>query len=554
MSKCARPRRQDKKRLTILWNDLIWLHRLDLQRAQDSERSVRVVDGGDTTQLLFVKFGTLSILVVAIWVVLVTPGIGQIVPKPIMVHYMPWFQSPYSLGSGKWGYHWTLNHFNPKVINASNGQDEVASRYYPLIGPYDSSDPAVLEYHVLLMKLSGIDGVIVDWYGPDDYYDYGINNQRTLDIFAYAEKAGLKFSLCYEDGTIRAETKGGCINGVCVTSANAISHAQSEMLYAQNHFFVYTNYLRWQNHPVLLNFGPQYFTDGADWTSIFSVLNPSNVPAFFPENNCLLPAGEGAFDWPPMQLSRTNSQSPREPVLSDGAMISYLDNFDARATAWPAYVSTAFPRFHDIYAQAGAGPSYGYLDDQNGNTLRQTLSRAMTNDSAIVQIATWNDFGEGTIVEPTASGSEPTTEYGYTDLAIIQDFRRQYVDPAFPYQTNDLALAVRQYNLRKQFSNNLPITAELDRIFTNIISGDLVSANVELSGIEGSRPVIYDLSAANSQMQFAIGGYLATGAQVEVSTDLMTWQTAQTYPAGTNLLTFSTDTTEPMNRFFTVVP
>jgi len=243
-----------------------------------------------------------------------------------------------------------------------------------------------------------------------------------------------------------------------------------------------------------------------------------------------------------------------EPVLSDGAMNGYLDNFDASATAWHAYVSTAFPRFHDIYAQAGVGASYGYLDDQNGNTLRETLGRAMTNDSAIVQIATWNDYGEGTVVEPTASGSEPTTEYGYTDLGIIQDFRRQYVDPAFPYHTNDLALAVRQYNLRKQFSNNLPITAELDRIFTNIISGDVVSANVELSGIEGSRPVIYDLSEANSQMQFAIGGYLATGAQVEVSTDLMTWQTAQTYPAGTNLLTFSTDTTEPMNRFFTVVP
>ena len=34
------------------------------------------------------------------------------------------------------------------------------------------SDPAVLEYHVLLMKLGGIDGVIVDWYGQDNYYDY----------------------------------------------------------------------------------------------------------------------------------------------------------------------------------------------------------------------------------------------------------------------------------------------------------------------------------------------------------------------------------------------
>src|SRR5579863_7252057 len=81
--------------------------------------------------------------------------------KTVMVHYLPWFVSqPYS---GSWGWHWTMNHFNPDVINPTNGQAEIASWYYPLIGPYDSADPAVLEYHVLLMKLGGIDGVIVDW-------------------------------------------------------------------------------------------------------------------------------------------------------------------------------------------------------------------------------------------------------------------------------------------------------------------------------------------------------------------------------------------------------
>ena len=92
----------------------------------------------------------------------------------IGVHYMPWFQTqPFS---SSWGWHWTMNHFNPDLINATNGEQEIASWYYPLIGPYDSADPAVLEYHVLLMKLAGVDGVIVDWYGMDNYNDYAINN------------------------------------------------------------------------------------------------------------------------------------------------------------------------------------------------------------------------------------------------------------------------------------------------------------------------------------------------------------------------------------------
>jgi hypothetical protein len=472
--------------------------------------------------------------------------------KPVMIHYMPWFQSPYSLGAGNWGYHWTLNHSNPNTTNSATGQQQIASWYYPVIGPYDSADPAVLEYHVLLMKLGGIDGIIVDWYGPDNYYDYLVNNQRTLDILNYAGRAGLKFSLCYEDATIQAEISGGCMNNVCVTSANAVAHAQYEMLYVQTNYFSYTNFLRWKSQPVFLNFGPQYFSSSSQWTSIFSVLNASNAPAFFTENNRLAPAASGAFDWPPMQLSQTNAQSPTEPVLSDPVMNTYLAGFDVSGASWPAYVSTAFPRFHDYYAQAGVSPSYGYLDDQSGNTLRESLSRAMTNSSAVIQIATWNDFGEGTIIEPTVAGTETTTEYGFTDLGIIQDLRRQYVDASFPYHTNDLALALRLYNLRKQYPNNPPVSAELDRVFTNIVSGNLSTAGLQLTGVESTRPVIYNLVTNSNQLQFYIGGYLASGVQIEVSTNLTTWQTTQTYVAGTNLLVFSTDTSQPMCRFFKV--
>ena len=457
-----------------------------------------------------------------------------------MAHYMPWFESqPYS---GYWGWHWTMNHFTPGTIN-TNGAREIASWYYPLIGPYDSADPAPLEYHVLLMKLAGIDGVIVDWYGMDNFNDYALINQRTADLFNYTRKAGLKFCLCYEDATIQQEIGGGFI-----TAANAVSHAQQTMLYAQTNYFKDPGYLRWNNMPVLLNFGPQYFTANSNWVSIFSVLNATNQPAFFTEDN-RLPVGQGAFDWPPMWMSQTNGG-----VLTDTMMQSYLSSFEQKALkspAWPAFVSTAFPRFHDIYQQAGVGSSYGYLDDQNGNTLRETLSRAMTNASAIVQVATWNDFGEGTIVEPTLSGisgcalndtNQPTTEYGYTDLGIIQDFRREYLDAGFPCHTNDLALALRLFNLRELYGNSNPIvSAELNRVFGNIISGNLALASFQLTGVEAGVPFIYNLSLTNGQLQFFIGGFLSlNGMQIETSSNLVTWQTIDTLPASTNQAEFQT--------------
>jgi hypothetical protein len=458
-----------------------------------------------------------------------TTEVAQGAQKPLIVHYMPWYVAkPYS---ASWGWHWTMNHFNPEVI--TGGKRQIASWYYPLIGPYDSLDPAVLEYHVLLMKLSGIDGVAVDWYGSDNFNDYAINNQRTLALLNYARKAGLKFSLCYEDQSIQHEIDGGYISATA-----AISHAQQAMLYAQSNYFNDRSYVRLSNGPVFLNFGPQYFKSNSDWVTIFSVLNATNRPAFFTEDNHLA-AGLGAFDWPPMWMTGggTNTLTPVQ-------LQNYLDTFEQKAASWTAYIGSAFPRFHDIYAQAGVGSSYGCLDDANGATLADTLRRALTNNSTFVHFVTWNDFGEGTMIEPTV-------DYGYRDLGMIQNFRRQYLDPHFSYTTNDLTTAFRFYNLRKQYGTNAAISSELNRVFTNLVTGKISVANSQLTGIESNHPVIYDESADHAQTRFSIGGYVASTAQVDMSTNLTNWQTVQSYSWTTNRLAFVTNT-PAVSRFFKV--
>ena len=78
--------------------------------------------------------------------------------KIVLAHHMPWYEAkPFSKA---WGWHWTMNRFDPE--KRVNDRPEIASHFMPLIGPYDSGDPHVLEYHLLLMKLAGIDGVVVD--------------------------------------------------------------------------------------------------------------------------------------------------------------------------------------------------------------------------------------------------------------------------------------------------------------------------------------------------------------------------------------------------------
>ena len=104
----------------------------------------------------------------------------------------------------------------------------------------------------------------------------------------------------------------------------------------------------------------------------------------------------------------------------------------------------------------------------------------MTNSSMIVQIVTWNDFGEGTVVEPTK-------EYGYRDLGIIQDYRRLFLDPKFPFHTNDLGLAIRLYHMRRLHAVKPATSAQLDAVFTNIVAGGLAEADYRLIEVESKR-------------------------------------------------------------------
>ncbi|EEF60589.1 glycoside hydrolase family 71/99-like protein [Pedosphaera parvula] len=385
--------------------------------------------------------------------------------KPLLVHYRPWFVAkPFT---DQWGWHWTMAHFDPDHIDAT-GQRQIASWYHPLIGPYDSADPNVLEYHLLLIKLAGIDGVIVDWHGADDYLDYGANNERTKALFKEVRRAGLKFALCFEDQVIQGQVAQGRL-----TTSNAIAHAQQTLLYAETNFFTDPCYLRQAGRPVLLNFGPQYFKGTGQWEQIFSALKATNQPAFFTEDY-RVSAGVGGFSWPPMWLSLSPGS---RGVLSVSALQNYFDRFEERAGSWPASISSAFPRFHDIYQSAGVRNYIGYLGDRKGRTFRETLSRALTNASTMVQIVTWNDFEEGTMIEPTV-------EYGFRDLGIVQEQRRQYLDSSFSFGTNDLSIPFRIYQLRTALPTDIKLNAQLDAIIESVFKGELETARRNIDGLE----------------------------------------------------------------------
>jgi glycosyl hydrolase family 99/dockerin type I repeat protein/glycosyl transferase family WbsX len=396
------------------------------------------------------------------------PESRRVSPPYLMVHYMPWFVTAEKSGNGTWDGHWTMGNRDPSTI-LPNGQRDIAAHYYPLTGPYDSKDPHILEYHTLLMILSGVDGVIVDWYGNEDYNDYGFINESTNELFTYIKNAQLKFSICYEDATVN-----NMVNDGHVSETEAHSYGQEVMQYMQDNWFEDETYLKINGSPVLLNFGPQYYNESSDWDTLFTVLD--STPLFFPLNESLAPSMAGSFPWPPMSSSV-------DGVLSEESLNSYLTGFYDQSATWDHLVAGAWPGFHDFYMEGGYGFTYGYLDSQDGLTFESTLESAINADPDIIQIVTWNDWGEGTIIEPSV-------EFEYQYLEMLQEFRRENIDPSFPYQSEDLELPLHIYNLRKRYDNSSvyynEIHSQLDQAFGYIVSGDLASAESIVNSIPDS--------------------------------------------------------------------
>lgn len=383
--------------------------------------------------------------------------------KLVVAHYMPWYAS--RACSGKWGWHWTMNRFDPEHI-LWDDRREAASHDYPLLGLYDSGDDHVLECHALLMKFAGIRGVVLDWYGTSDHFDYESNHRNAQRLLPWIQRAGLKFAACYEDRALEAQH-----NAPGASAPATAAQAVRDLQWAQKNWFSNPAYIQRDGRPVLFVFGPQSLS-GEQWKGVESALNP--VPHSFGLAHLAPKRGlGGVFAWPPVEGGKT--LSPEQWQKSLGAL------YQAPSGA-AGLVATAFPGFKDIYAQAGIRPSYGGIAARNGKTLSESLDLALQSRASIVQIATWNDHGEGTAVEPTR-------QHGYQFLETIQ----RALQPA-GFGPADLRLPVALYQLRKRASAFPEFTAELDAAAALLFESKCIEAEAALARVGrdlGNKPAVF---------------------------------------------------------------
>jgi hypothetical protein len=210
-----------------------------------------------------------------------------------------------------------------------------------------------------------------------------------------------------------------------VPAGKAMESGKEAFRWMQRNWLADSAYIHLDDRPLAMCFGPQYFSQ-AQWDEIFAEADPR---PFFADLMSRANWADATYNWPAM--------NGKKPVYPD--LVNDLNNFYNRQKDKPYLIASAWPAFDDVYEDIGQN-SYGHLAYANGETFKLTFKAALDSNPDIIQIATWNDYGEGTVIEPTL-------ERGYRELEYLQDIRREW-DGAFSYTKEDLRIPLELYKLR----------------------------------------------------------------------------------------------------------
>ena len=274
-------------------------------------------------------------------------------------------------------------------INAllySGANTKIYAHYMPWFGSsshmnvgYRSDDGAQVKKQVDDMISRGIQGAIVDWYGPAAT----LQDTSTKLVMKEAEgHAGFTFAVMEDAGAlVTAAEQNGC---------DVTSQLISDLNYIVSTFTSSPAYIKVNGKTPIFMFGVTGWYE--DWARVQAAL-PSSVALIFRGDEGLrLTASGGAFQW--LDIS---SDDPFDEE------IAAQDAFYNAAKQKPSFITlgSAYKGFNDTAAKWSTNR---VVDQHCGQTWLDTFANigqhySTSNQLPALQIVTWNDYEEGTAIE-----------------------------------------------------------------------------------------------------------------------------------------------------------
>lgn len=352
--------------------------------------------------------------------------------KPVYAHLCTWFKTrDYSGQFEMWNSDYEQNPHDPSVI-FENGHRDTATTNYPLTDVYDSSDSHVIEYQFLLMKLARIDGVIVDWDGRrlNEY-----RHKTLMDIIPYLEIFDLKLILCFE------EWCGYYPEGCYPNRKKEIEAAKTELQWAYDELGSKPFYGTINGKKPILVFRkiPHRWFNVSEWKELAQVVTKENGVLIFPAE-CEEEFGQvidGSYFW-----VGGFTEDHRHSTLEFCEKIykTFLSNEPP---------SKGFLRLGSVVPGFDDTPVWGWGDlprlapRYNGERYEKTWQMSIENDVDLVQIVTWNDWSEGSHIEPADT-------FGYTYLELTKQYSARYKGKKDNVPDEALRIPLKLFQARKK--------------------------------------------------------------------------------------------------------
>ncbi len=315
-----------------------------------------------------------------------TPTTGpSITPNPSLsyrVHlfYYPWYGNPAT--DGQW-IHWNQNQFGFVP------PDSIASNFYPSLGPYSSKDAAILNQQMQMIAQARVGVIIVSWWGQGSREDTTIPG-----ILNAAAPYGIKVGF-------HIEPYGGRTAQSVVNDIN----------YINNQYGSHAAFYRAQdrgNKPVYYIFDSLAI---ADWSPLTAV-NGSNIILTQTTDQSKVTYFGGMYNY---------SVNANEPNILD--VWTSMNNYcNANGKVWS-------PSIGPGYVDARATGNTLFIDRENGAKYDRDWSNAMASGAQWISITSFNEWHEGSQIEPARNNPPPgygyltyLNAYGRTDATAEQAY------------------------------------------------------------------------------------------------------------------------------------
>jgi len=245
---------------------------------------------------------------------------------------------------------------------------------------YNSDTAAQVHAQVQDMMSRGMAGAISDWYGLHNTFV----ESATVLLMKEAEAQGGKFEFSLMED--RGALAPAAVNNGCDVTDQLIS----DLTYFASQYYSSPAYTRINGRPVVYFFDVDAYY--IDWNRVASSVPGNPLFLIRGTNGFTRSSADGGYSWVSIQ-----QDTPFNPELS------FQDNFFQAAQQAPQkfVVGTAFKGFNDTLATWGTNR---VIDQDCGQTWLQSFSEigkfySSSHQLPALQIATWNDYEEGTAIE-----------------------------------------------------------------------------------------------------------------------------------------------------------